>query len=121
MFCIAGTAATKVDCGLPKAPLNGIVTLLDANNTTLHAIAEYKCDPDHYLIFGEDRAVCQGDGTWSGEERVCIYSKALEPCKLWEIYIVGNLMLPCPCTVLSGRILRLAGYHNTCYTVLGES
>lgn len=69
-----------IDCGPPKAPLDGTVTLLDVGNTTLHAVAEYKCDQDHFLIFGEAMTICQGNGTWSGGERICIYSKALEPC-----------------------------------------
>ncbi len=56
-----------VDCGTPRAPLNGSVS---APDTTVGQRATYSCDSGYRLMTGQ-YAVCRGDRTWIGSAPAC--------------------------------------------------
>ena len=56
-----------VDCGDLPDPNNGQVSL---NGTAVGSIATYTCDAGYNLI-GNVQRMCQGNGSWSGDEPVC--------------------------------------------------
>ena len=64
---------TPVDCGLLESPNNVTIITYNNNNTLLHSTVQYSCFPG-YFVMGDDERVCQENGTWSGEEPVCVFT-----------------------------------------------
>ena len=57
-----------VDCGALDNPDNGMV---DVSETVLDSVATYSCNTG-YTLTGDAMRTCQGDGTWSGSEPICV-------------------------------------------------
>ena len=66
-----------VDCGAPAAPANGRVDT-KTNGTTFASVASYSCGAD-YQLEGQQRRVCQEDGTWSSRAPTCQLIRCEEP------------------------------------------
>ena len=58
-----------MDCGpLPDIP-NGQVDI--SPDTNIGSSAVYACDFG-YVLVGDEKRYCQDDGTWSGQEPICV-------------------------------------------------
>ena len=57
-----------VDCGMPNDPENGAVTF---TLTVYRAFALYSCEDGYNLVPNEEMRMCETNGMWSGDDRVC--------------------------------------------------
>ena len=62
---------TGIDCGPPKEPRNGFVTLSGRGQTHVNNTANYSCSRG-YRVQGDKQRVCQLNGLWSGNVPGCL-------------------------------------------------
>ena len=70
---------------------NGRITITPTNQFA--AVARYECHDGYVLRGGDSARVCQGDGTWSGQEPSCHFDRNIgkyETVTIYMIYSVGT-------------------------------